>query len=67
MYQDMNFLYNREEQEYNEFMAKFSIKIAEINRDFDHLSPENQQRVLHTLREQMKNTAALKLFLHLMS
>ena len=33
MYQDMNFLYNREEQEYNEFMAKLFKKGKEVSDD----------------------------------
>ena len=51
MYQDMNSLYNREEQEYNEFMAKLLKKGKEVSDDYQKLSPENQQRIMNTIIE----------------
>ena len=51
MHQDMNFLYNREEQEYNEFMAKLFKKGKEVSDDFKKLSPENQQKVNDTIKQ----------------
>lgn len=51
MHQDMNSLYNREEQEYNEFMAKLFKKGKEVCDDFKKLSPENQQKVNDTIKQ----------------
>ena len=33
------------QQEYEQFLAKLSKAIYDIKNDFNHLSPENQQRV----------------------
>ena len=33
------------QQEYEQFMVKFSKAIRDIKDDFHHLSPENQQRI----------------------
>ena len=51
MHQDMNSLYNREEQECNEFMAKLFKKGKEVSDEFKKLSPENQQKVNDTIKQ----------------
>lgn len=40
---------NKEEQEFNEFMAKFQHKANEIQKDFNNLSDNNKAKVMEVM------------------
>ena len=42
---------NKEEQEFNEFMAKLDQKLAEIQIDFNKLSMNNKSKVVNTVNQ----------------
>ena len=42
------------QQEYEKFLAKFLKTVQDVRRDFDELSPENQQRFLQEANKFLK-------------
>lgn len=41
---------NKTEKEYQEFITKLMNKSNEVQKDFEKLSPENQERIIHDAR-----------------